>query len=328
MNPEAAAWRDRGVMRALCGHAVFTVDIPAAGTEVQPPLLVLHGFPTSSFDFHRVVDRLATDRRVLLFDMVGYGLSAKPDRAYTVDLQADVAVAFLASLGVERLGLLSHDVGDTVGGELLARVLEGAWPVEVTDRTLTNGSIYVALAQLSMGQLFLLDLPDERLAADGPVDRDTVAAGVAATFSPSSRVDPVELAASVDLVTHADGHLLLPRLIRYIEERRRSESRFTGAIEAHPSPLAVVWGRDDPIAVVAMVDRLTGARPDTTVTMLDGVGHYPMVEAPDRFFEAVAPRRARRTSTRFTAWPAPRRGGRRTSRRETPPTSASRRRTP
>ena len=43
-----------------------------------------------------VVDALAEHRRVLLFDMIGYGLSAKPDRAYTLDLQADVAQAFVA----------------------------------------------------------------------------------------------------------------------------------------------------------------------------------------------------------------------------------------
>ena len=54
-------------------------------------------------------------------------------------------------LGVDRLGLLTHDVGDTLGGELLARQLEGAWDVEITDRALTNGSIYIDLAQLSAG---------------------------------------------------------------------------------------------------------------------------------------------------------------------------------
>jgi len=290
VNPLAAAWRARGAIRTLCGHDIFTVDVPAAGPEQAAPLLVLHGFPTSSFDFHRVVDRLAAHRRVLLVDMLGYGLSAKPDQPYTMDLQADVAMAFVAELGVERLGLLTHDVGDTVGGELLARHLEGSWAVEVTDRTLANGSIYVGLAQLSVGQLFLLGLPDERLEPDGPVDAATVAAGVAATFSPASRVDPEDLAGAVDLVTEAGGHLLLPRLIRYIEERRRSESRYTGAIETHPSALAVVWGRDDPIAVPAMVDRLVQARPDCPVTFLDGVGHYPMVEAPDRFVDAVARR--------------------------------------
>ena len=73
----------------------------------------------------------------------GYGLSAKPDRAYPMALQADVAAAFVAALGIERLALLTHDMGDTVGGELLARRAEGTWPVEVTRRVVTNGSIYI-----------------------------------------------------------------------------------------------------------------------------------------------------------------------------------------
>jgi len=287
MNPLAEAWKARGRWRSLCGRSIFTVDVPASGPELHPPLLVLHGFPTSSFDFHRVVDRLAADRRVLLFDMLGYGLSDKPDIHYTLAGQADIAVALVDELGVERLGLLTHDVGDTVGGELLARCLEGAWPVEVTDRTLTNGSIYMELAQLSTGQLFLLDLPDARLPGGGPVDATGVVAGVAATFSPDAVVDAAETEALGEMVAHLDGMLLLPRLIRYLEERRRDEARFTGAIERHPAPLSVVWGRDDPIAVVAMTDRLAKAAPELGLQVLDGVGHYPMVEAPDRFVAAV-----------------------------------------
>ena len=90
-------------------------------------------------------------------------------------------------------------------------------------------------------------------------------------------------------VVHDDGHLVLPRLIRYIEERRANERRFTGAIETDPSPLHVVWGLDDPIAVPSMVDTLLAARPDATAIRLDGVGHYPMVEAPQRFLDAVLP---------------------------------------
>ncbi len=287
MKGAGRAWQDRGEVRTLCGWDIFTVDIPASGADTRPPLLVLHGFPTSSFDFHRVVDRLAGHRRVLAFDMLGYGLSDKPDREYPMGVQADVAMAFLAALGVDRLGLLTHDVGDTVGGELLARNLDGEWDVTVTDRTLTNGSIYVELAQLSDGQRLLLDLPDRRLPDATPLDRDSVMAGVAATFSPESAVDGDELDAQWSMIAHRDGQQLLPRLIRYIEERRRRQSRFTGAIERHPTPMTVVWGLDDPIAVPAMVDRLVGVRPDCVVRLLDGVGHYPMVEAPDRFVEAL-----------------------------------------
>jgi len=76
---------------------------------------VLHGFPTSSYDFHFVIDSLAAKRRVLALDMLGYGLSDKPDVAYTMALQADIVAAFVADAGVERLALLTHDMGDTVG---------------------------------------------------------------------------------------------------------------------------------------------------------------------------------------------------------------------
>ncbi len=288
MNSSGRAWRDRGEVRSLCGWDIFTVDVPARASEARAPLLLLHGFPTSSFDFHKVVDRLAVDRRVVAFDMLGYGLSDKPDRHYTMGIQADVAMALLSALGVERLGLLTHDVGDTVGGELLARNLDGGWGATITDRTITNGSIYVELARLSVGQLALLDLPDRRLPDETPLERDAVMAGVAATFSPATTVDADELDAQWAMIDHGHGAQLLPRLIRYIEERRRDEARFTGAIERHPSPLTVVWGLDDPIAVPAMVDRLVDARADCTVTRLDGVGHYPMVESPDRFLEALA----------------------------------------
>ena len=234
-----------------------------------------------------MVDRLAAHRRVLLFDMLGYGLSDKPDLPYTFSLQADIAMAFVRSSGVDRLGLLTHDVGDTLGGELLARQLEGTWEAMITDRAMTNGSIYHELAQLSAGQQFLLALPDQRLSPDAQLDEATVMAGVASTFSPASVVDQSELGGQWEMIAHQDGQLLLPRLIRYIEERRTDERRFTGAIEEHPSPLVVVWGGDDPIAVPAMTDELCRRRPDTRCRHMDGVGHYPMVEAPERFVEAL-----------------------------------------
>jgi len=50
-----------------------------------------------------------------------------------------------------------------------------------------------------------------------------------------------------------------------------------------------VWGLDDPIAVPSMVDTLLAARPDATAVRLEKVGHYPMVEAPARFLDAVLP---------------------------------------
>lgn len=284
-DPGVGEWAARATTMMVDGDDVAVWDVPASEEERHEPLLIIHGFPTSSYDWALLVPRLARHRRVVCFDMLGFGLSAKPDRAYTIALQADVAQGVVAGLGIERLALMTHDVGDTVGGELLARSLEGTWPVEVTRRVVTNGSIYIGIAQLTDGQKMLLDQPDALLPQGiGP---ELMAASLVATLAPGHA--DVDMGGHAELVCHDDGDRLLPRIIRYIEERRANERRFTGAIETHPSPLHVVWGPEDPIAVPEMADRLHAAHPGSTRTWLPGAGHYPMVEDPDAFLAAVVP---------------------------------------
>lgn len=289
-SDEIDDWRSRGAYLDVGGRQVFVIDQPATRSTDREPLLVLHGFPTCSFDWRHALPALANDRRVVLFDFLGFGLSDKPDLRYSIRMHADVAQAVVAHVAIDRLALVTHDMGDTVGGELLARDLEGSLGFAVTRRVLTNGSIYIEMAQLSDGQRMLLDLDDARidLAALGLDPADGFRRGVAATFSPEHPASPDEMEAQWLLASYRDGHTLLPRTIRYIEDRRAEEARFTGgAIEQHPSPLGVVWGRRDPIAVHAMTDRLLRARPDASLVTLDDVGHYPMVEAPAAFGSAV-----------------------------------------
>jgi pimeloyl-ACP methyl ester carboxylesterase len=281
---DVRVWEARGHRLAFDGRSVWVLDVPAIDDGAEDPLLVLHGFPSCSFDWRNVLDALRARRRVIAVDFLGFGLSDKPDLRYGMRLQADVIEAVARDLGLTAVALLTHDMGDTVGGELLARSLEGTLPFAVTRRVLTNGSIYIDMAHLTTGQQLLLSLDD---AATELVQADGFKAGLAGTFSPKSAVADDELEAQWLLAERNDGHRLLARTIRYIEDRRAEERRFTGAIETHPSPLAVVWGADDPIAVVAMTAELSRARPDAPVAILDGVGHYPMIEAPDRFAAAV-----------------------------------------
>jgi len=175
-------------------------------------------------------------------------------------------------------------MGDSVGGELLARDLDGKLGFTVGRRVISNGSIYLDLARLTTGQQLLLSLPDEAIEVS---NEERYSESLAATCAPAHRPSDEELAAQWQLLTHNRGDRLLARTIRYLEDRMAEEARYTGAIEAHPSPLGIVWGELDPIAVHAMTDRLLDRRPDATRTTLDGVGHYPMIEDPARFAAAV-----------------------------------------
>jgi pimeloyl-ACP methyl ester carboxylesterase len=284
-HPAIGEWQALGAVHQAAGHDVFVVDIPASRSEQHEPLLVIHGYPTSSFDFAGVVPGLALDRRVVLVDLVGFGFSAKPDIRYTMALQADVVMAIGGDLKLDRFALLTHDMGDTVGGELLARQMEGNWPVEITRRVVTNGSIYIEMANLTAGQQLLLSLPDKPIDGGAAADRDALARSLVATLSPSH--GDIDLGAHAEIVQHRNGNRMLARTIRYIEERRANERRFTGAIETHPSPVSIVWGPEDPIAVAAMAERLQRARPDAQLRWITGAGHYPQLEEPGVYQKAV-----------------------------------------
>jgi pimeloyl-ACP methyl ester carboxylesterase len=289
----AAAWAARGQRLAIGPDLaeIFVIDVPAAdgGAAGLDPVLVLHGFPSSSFDWRHVLGALSARRRVVLFDHLGFGFSDKPDRRYSIELYADVAEAVVLACGLHRFALLTHDLGDSVGGELLARQLDGTFDAEVSARVLSNGSIYIDMAQLTPGQQLLLGLDDERfdVSSVGLDPAEGIKRGLAGTFAPDLQPDPEELEGQWAVTSYQDGHQLLARTIRYIEDRREREDRYTGAIEAHPSPLFVLWGDLDPVAVHAMTDRLLERRPGTPRHTLEGVGHYPMVEAPERFASAA-----------------------------------------
>jgi pimeloyl-ACP methyl ester carboxylesterase len=278
-------WRDDGRYIEHGGHKVFVFD---TNSHPGPVVVILHGFPSSSFDWHLVVPELAKKVRVVALDFLGYGLSDKPDVAYSLFDQADLAQAVAADCNVEQCVLVSHDMGDTVAAELMKRQSEGNLPFRVERSILFNGSIFIDMAELSAGQQFLLALPDERLA--DPLDIDGMRPGLEETFSKDSPPDPSEIDAMVALLRLQGGDQLLPRLIRYIEERRANQDRWTSGLVDFDGPMTAMWGEQDPIAVVDMTDRLKELRPQTEVVRWPDLSHWPSIEDPKRVAEAILER--------------------------------------
>lgn len=279
--PEVRRWRDGGRTVTIGGHDIFVTDSGAGDL----PLLLLHGFPGSSYDWCDVVERLRESRRVLTFDFLGYGLSAKPaDQPYSLFGQADLAAAVADAHGIERCVVVAHDMGDTVAAELMARQNAGELAFTIERAVLTNGSIFIDLAQLTEGQKLLLSLPDEALPESLP--GEMLEASLGESFPPGW-VPSDAVSALVAVLRHNGGDRLMPRLIRYIEERRRHQERWTAGLVEFAGPLTAIWGELDPIAVTAMPHQLAGLRPSTEVITWPDVGHWPSIEAPDRLAAAL-----------------------------------------
>ncbi len=202
-NPPAsevlATWQALGTYFDVDGNAVFVLDVPPLYDEGKDPIFVLHGYPSCCYDWHHVLPDFGQNRRVVLFDYPGFGLSDKPNRRYSIEFYADAAERVSAFVGLESVVLVTHDLGDSVGGELLARDLDGQLAFEVSQRVITNGSIYMDLAQLSTGQQLLLGLDDAPvdLAAMGLDPKDGFKNGLGNTFSPAHPATDGELDAAV-----------------------------------------------------------------------------------------------------------------------------------
>lgn len=280
-----AAWRSGGRLLSVRGADIFVVDRSGPGGV---PIVILHGFPGSSFDWSAVVPRLAEHRRVIALDLLGYGFSAKPQQGYSLFAQADLVLGVLDALDVSRCVLVAHDMGDTVAAELLHRHNAEASPVAFEQLVLTNGSIFIDMAHFTRGQRLALAMPDRCLPLATP--EWVLRHSLAESFAPASPPPAGALKEMAALIKHSGGARLLPVQIRYLHERREHQSRWTGALVGFRGPVVAVWGELDPIAVVSMPHRLKALRPGTEVITWPDTGHWPSIEQPERLTAAITSR--------------------------------------
>src|SRR5690348_6746008 len=110
LTPRTQAWRDSGRFIEVGGRRIFVRERAGEGV----PLLFLHGYPSSSYDWSRLLE-LLPGRRAVCFDFLGFGLSDKPrDHVYSLLPQADLAVEVARRTVGERVLLVGHDMGTSV----------------------------------------------------------------------------------------------------------------------------------------------------------------------------------------------------------------------
>ncbi|MBI3884834.1 MAG: alpha/beta hydrolase [Opitutae bacterium] len=268
-------WRDGGNFVEADGVPVFH---RVAGRG--PWLVCFHGFPTSSWDWHRLLPLLEKHFRVLVFDFPGHGLSGKPaHRDYSLKRQFDAAEALWRHLGIEEFSLLSHDMGDTVACELLRRLELGASRCRLKSLTLLNGGLYPDLHRPLLTQRLL------RTPVLGPLVARCSGWPVFRTQYARLYARPAEFTEEHyreqwALLLHNEGRRSLASVAGYMPERLRMGEQWLGPLHRCPVPLRAIWGRLDPVAPPTMTARLAAKHPALELVALDDAGHYPQLERP------------------------------------------------
>ena len=283
LSARVREWEGRGHAEQFRGRRIHCFHQPGEG----PLLLLLHGFPTCSYDWRELI-ALEPGRAILAFDFLGFGLSDKPrDHEYTLAWQADLAEELVRRHGGGPVYLVAHDMGTSVATELLARDIDGQLGIELTGALLFDGSVIIERASLTPGQKTAAQPP--RPPARPPLLRRTSSASSSARCSAEEH--PMSAEEGADqwaLMRHHGGNRIAHKLIGYTFERVTHAARWHGAVRDWPGALSLTWGLQDPVATTNVLDGLRDLRPSAPVQELPDLAHYPQIEDPPTFQTALS----------------------------------------
>jgi pimeloyl-ACP methyl ester carboxylesterase len=250
-----------------------------------PTLLLLHGFPTWSYDYADVADDLARDHDVITMDFLGYGASDKPNPYdYSVAESADVVEDLAAHLRVESVRLVIHDYGGIVGQELLDRALAGRLGFTIESVVILNcGIVYSAYRPTRLQKLLALPVVGKLIA--GQVNSSRVRSGLDAVRGP--KISDAEFDELWFGISRDGGHRLAHLLAKYNVERASHHRRWEAALAGWDGPLLLVWGMVDPVSGRHVLAEAVKQLPRARVIELPGIGHFPQSEAPQAVSAAV-----------------------------------------
>ena len=267
-------WQQQGQLESINGQQIFTRQ---GGDKNAPVLVLIHGFPSASWDWEGMWQVLTERYYVITLDMLGFGFSAKPMSArYLIKDQADIFESYLTKLEVSDYHILAHDYGDTVAQELLARQVEGSSKLPIASVCFLNGGLFPETHKPILIQKLLLS-PVGPLVSK-LITKQKFFASLQRIFGPATPPTPEVIDSLWQLLNYNNGRRVMHKLIDYMPQRQQHRERWLGAIIDSTIPIKLIDGVKDPISGQHMVDRYRQLIADANVTELLELGHYPQIE--------------------------------------------------
>jgi pimeloyl-ACP methyl ester carboxylesterase len=261
------------------GHRLFYRE---AGDPEAPAVLLLHGFPTSSYMFRGLIPALADRYHVVAPDHLGFGLSDAPpveEFDYTFDGLADLTAGLLRTLGIERYAMYVQDYGAPIGWRLALRE-----PSAITAIISQNGNGYDAGFVESFWKVVQAYQREPTADTEAPVRQfltlDATRWQYVTGVADETLVDPESWRHDYALLSRPGNDLVQLKLFRDYATNAPLYPRLHDYFRASQVPLLAVWGRGDEIFGPAGAEAFADDLPAAEIHLLDG-GHFLLESALD-----------------------------------------------
>ena len=277
---QLSQWRSSGHFLNVDGQQVF---YKTEGTG--PVLLLIHGYPTASFDWAKIWPALTSQFRCVTLDMPGFGFSDKSPKKYLIKEQANTISGVIRHLGITSAHVLSHDYGDTVAQEMMAQQLENDLAFRIESLHLLNGGLFPETHRALPIQKLLLSPIGGLLIRF--LNKNAIRKSMHNIFGPNTPPSDQDINDFWILISTNNGHQHMHLLLDYMKQRKQYRERWVSALQNANAPLRLTAGMADPISGAHMVARYKQLIPNADVIELDQIGHYPQIESAEAVMNSI-----------------------------------------
>ena len=244
-----------------------------------PWLTLIHGFPTSSLDWAKILPQLSEHFTVLVFDFIGFGDSSKPKNYnYSTSERADLVENLWEALGVDSTSVVAHDFGATVLLELLYRSTNKALSTKIKSTVFLNGGLFTDLHKPLIAQKLLM-LPYLGAVFNKFITYDMFNKQLRSSLG--IQLEETELEEMWKSIKNRNGLRNYYKLIHYISDRQENRDQWEPLVSADTIPKKFIWGLKDPISGAHMIEEVVRRNPKAVVCPIPNVGHFPQLEDPE-----------------------------------------------
>lgn len=284
MQQELLDWKSKGLSFK---YKDFEIFYRKEGSG--PVLLIVHGYPYNTFDWKDVWADLKEKYTLIAPDMLGMGFSDKPQKYdYSFEDMANLYTELLKYLKIEKCHIISHDLGNSVVQELIARDLEKKNSFQIESVAFLNGGLFTDAYQPRLIQILLSKSPKlvgkliSRLMPRAAVEKAT-----AVVFGRFTKPDQELQQNFWDILNYKDGKAIAYLLGRLVFSKERFQKRWITAMQKTGIPLCFINGPADPNSGIKMVNRYIELIPHPKIILLnENIGHWLQLEDPSGVLDA------------------------------------------
>lgn len=278
-------WKSRGKFYTIADKNIFVID---EGSSLQT-IVILHGYPTSSFDYAKILPELSKHYRVVIHDHLGFGFSDKP-KSYTYSLidQADFALQLWNKMGLKEVTILAHDYGTSVAKEILARKNHNLIPIKIKKIVLCNSSMRLEYLHIRNMDKLLKDKKLGRYIArlTNYGFRKIKDKFKNKNLNPEIHTD-YDINKVWDKLDTSEGKNEIHLLSNFINERYTFWHRWTEALKESETPIKIIWEKSDPVAIKEIAIVLATENINDNLEWIENERYFSILENPTNWLNLV-----------------------------------------